>query len=184
MSKTAKIVLLDADVISHFIVCSELLYLHKILAPHSLRILDQVYLEIARIPSRKLVLDNLLASVREVQRIQFPTADLNVKKEFALIKRNNPLIGDSERAYMAVAKFNKDIIASSNFRDIAPYCTQNNINFIGTLDILSIALTKGIFDDNRCNRFIKAAIMINKARFPFGVQIISDYTIPDLGFIY
>ena len=58
MSKTAKIVLLDADVISHFIVCSELLYLHKILAPHSLRILDQVYLEIARIPSRKLVLDN------------------------------------------------------------------------------------------------------------------------------
>lgn len=183
MSKTAKIVLLDADVISHFIACSELLYLHKILAPNSIRILDAVYHEIARIPSRKLVLDNLLASVREVQIMQFPAADINIKKEFALIKRNNPLIGDGERACMAVAKFNKNIVASSNFRDIAPYCTQNNIYFIGTLDILWLALTKGIFDEKRCNDFIQTAKTINKARFPIGVHTISNYIVPDLSFI-
>ena len=72
MSKTGKIVLLDADVISHFIACSELLFLHKILSPHSIKILDDVYREIARIPSRKLVLDNLIATIREVEIMQFP----------------------------------------------------------------------------------------------------------------
>ena len=118
MSKVVKIVLLDADVISHFIACGELLFLHKILAPHPIRILDNVYFEVARLPSRKMVLDNLLASVREVERMDFPTADINIKKEFALIKKNNPLIGDGERACMAVAKFNKNIIASSNFMSL------------------------------------------------------------------
>jgi len=63
MSKSAKIILLDADVISHFISCNEILFLHKILDPHTLAILDNVYKEVARIPSRKLILDNLLNSV-------------------------------------------------------------------------------------------------------------------------
>ena len=183
MTKSGKIVILDADVISHFIACSELLFLHKILSPHPIKILENVYHEIARIPSRKLVLDNLLASVHEVEKIPFPISDINIKKEYALIKKNFPLIGDGERACMAVAKYDKNIIASSNFRDIAPYCKLNNIFFIGTLDILSIALKKGIFDIKRCNNFITTAKAVNKARFPIGVTTISDYKVPDLSFI-
>lgn len=183
INNKTKIVLIDADVISHFISCKEILFLHKILHPHSIVILDNVYNEIARIPSRKVVLDNLLRSVREVQIMPFPIKDLEIKKEFALIKKNNPLIGDGERACMAVAKFNKDIIASSNYRDIATYCNANNILFLGTLDILSIAHAKGIFDIPRCNNFIITAKAVNNARFPAGVNTITDYKSPDLSFI-
>jgi hypothetical protein len=100
MSKSAKIILLDADVISHFISCNEILFLHNILDPHPLAILDNVYKEVARIPSRKLVLDNLLKSIRAVSILDFPIGDIEIKKEFALIKKINPLIGDGERACM------------------------------------------------------------------------------------
>ncbi|HOW38935.1 MAG TPA: hypothetical protein PL123_00215 [Bacteroidales bacterium] len=183
MNKSAKIVLLDADVISHFISCNEILFLHKILDPHPIAILDNVYNEVARISSRKIILDNLLKSIREVNIMAFPTGDIDIKKEFALIKKINPLIGEGERACMAVAKYNKNIIASSNFRDIAPYCEANNILFLGTLDILAIALQKGIFDSARCNTFITTAKTVNNARFPSSVKTINDYKVPDLSFI-
>jgi hypothetical protein len=62
--------------------------------------------------------------------------DFETKKEFARIKSCNPLIGDGERACMAVARLNENIVASSNFRDVAPYCTKFNVLFWGTLDIL------------------------------------------------
>ena len=183
MGKSAKIILLDADVISHFISCKEILFLHKILEPHSIAILDNVYKEVARIPSRKLVLDNLIKSVRQVSTMTFPIENIDIKKEFALIKKNNPLIGDGERACMAVAKFHKNIIASSNYRDIVPYCKANNIQYLGTLDILTIGLNKGVFDDTRCNSFIATAKLVNNARFPYGVEKITDYHAPDLSFV-
>jgi hypothetical protein len=113
----------------------------------------------------------------------FPHSDLDIKKEYAQIKKNNYLIGDGERACMAVAKFNKNIIASSNFRDITTYCKLNNINFIGTLDILSIAFTKNIFNEEQCDKFIKEALTLNKARFPTGITRIRDYIPSDLSFM-
>jgi hypothetical protein len=118
MSKDAKLILIDADVISHFIACSEILFLPKILDPHKIVILENVYAEVARIYSRKIVLDNLLKTVKNITKQPFPFHNLEIKKEYALIKKNNPLIGDGERACMAVAKYTKDVVASSNFRDI------------------------------------------------------------------
>lgn len=183
MSKILKLILLDADVISHFIACSEILFLPKILDPHEIVIFETVYNEIARISSRKLILDNLLNSVKNISRKPFPIGNMDIKKEYALIKRNHPLIGDGERACMAVAKYTRDVIASSNFRDIVPYCTANNILYLGTLDILVIALNKDIFDEARCNLFIATAKAKNNARFPAGVVKITDYRAPDLTFI-
>ncbi len=49
MNRSEKLILLDADVISHFIACSEILFLPKILDPHEIVILETVYNEIARI---------------------------------------------------------------------------------------------------------------------------------------
>lgn len=183
MSSDATIVLLDADVISHFIACGELLYLPKILEPHNTVILDVVYNEVSRIVSRKNVLDNAVRAVKKLSVMEFPTGNLEIKREYALIKRENALIGDGERACMAVARYNKNIIASSNFRDIAAYCRKNDIPYLGTLDILTLALARGVFDTERCNNFIKTAIAVNNARFPNGVSKIGDYSAPDLSFI-
>lgn len=80
MSKDSKLVLIDADVISHFIACSELLYIPKIFEPHKIVIFDTVYNEIARIYSRKLVLDNLLSSVKNISRQPFPINNIDIKK--------------------------------------------------------------------------------------------------------
>ena len=170
MSKDAKIILIDADVISHFIACSEIIYLPKILEPHKIVILENVYSEVARIHSRKTILDNLLATVRNIRKEPFPITNLDIKKEYALIKKNHPLIGDGERACMAVAKYTKNVVASSNFRDIVPYCQANKILYLGTLDILTVALNKGIFDSDRCNLFIDTARKKNNAKFPAHVN--------------
>ena len=120
--------------------------------------------------------------VRVVSVVPFPFENLAIKKEYTLIKRNNPLIGDGERACMAIAKFNENIIVSSNFRDIVPYCTENGIRYLGTLDVLAIALLKGIFDVNRCDNFINKAKEVNKAKFPPHVKSITDYTSTDISY--
>jgi len=183
MSSNVKIILVDADVISHFIACSEIIYLPKILDPHKIVVLDNVYAEVARISSRKTILDNLLATVKNICKQPFPISNLDIKKEYALIKKNNPLIGDGERACMAVAWYTDDVVASSNFRDIVPYCQANNILYLGTLDILTIALNKGIFDEERCNLFIQTARSKNNAKFPVHVKKITDYKAIDVSFI-
>jgi predicted nucleic acid-binding protein len=183
MSKSNLIVLVDADVISHFIAAGELAELPNILKPHKVTILQNVYDEIARIKSRKNYLDNLVNLLKTITVIPFPLQNLDIKKEYALIKRKNPLIGEGERACMAVAKYQKDVIASSNFRDIIPYCKANKILYLGTLDILAIALKKNVFDVARCDKFISTTRKINKARYPSTVKSIVDYTPSDISFI-
>ena len=183
MSSSGLIVLTDADVISHFIVAGELAELPNILKPHKITILQNVYNEIARIKSRKNYLDNIVNLLKTITIIPFPSQNIDIKKEYALIKKINPLIGDGERACMAVAKFQKDVIASSNFRDIIPYCKANKILYLGTLDILAIALQKKIFDITRCDNFISITRKINKAKYPGHVNSIKDYTLGDISFI-
>jgi len=183
MSNSNLIILVDADVISHFIAAGELVELPNILKPHTVTVLDNVYKEVTRIKSRKTYLDNLVHFLKTITVIPFPIKDLDIKREYALIKKNNPLIGDGERACMAVAKYEKDVIASSNFKDIIPYCMANKILYLGTLDILAIALQKQIFDIARCDKFIATTKKINTARYPKHVNSIHDYKPKDVSFI-
>ena len=149
MSDQPKIILLDCDIISHFITSHCLNDLPIILFPHKCVVLDYVYNEATKQAFRKVILDNLIKS-GNINLMTFPDSNLAIKEEFALIKRKNYLIGDGERACMAIAKHSKDIIASSNFRDVAPYCNANEILYLGTLDILTIAVNKEIYDEATC----------------------------------
>jgi predicted nucleic acid-binding protein len=179
--QTPKIILLDCDVISHFIANNALDDLPVIFAPHQCHVLDYVYSEVAARPMRLAFLDSLIKS-GQLHKMAFPE-DIEINKEFAKIKSKNPLIGDGERACMAVALFNKNVVASSNFRDVAPYCNANNILYLGTLDILSIAVTKDIYDENKCDAFIQTALQYNRANFPKGVTAMKFYTPKDLSFL-
>lgn len=107
MSQSNKIILLDSDVISHFIANNCLADLPTILAPHQCMVVDYVYAEIARNPFRKAILDGIIAS-GAIQQMHFPNDDLAIKLEFAQIKKRNYLIGDGERACMAIAA-NRDV---------------------------------------------------------------------------
>lgn len=181
VNQTNKIILLDCDVISHFIVNTALKDLPQILFPHQCVVLDYVYSEVAARPTRLAFLEPLIKS-GQIQKMVFPE-DMEINKEFARIKSRRPLIGDGERACMAVARFNKDIVASSNFRDVAPYCNEHKILYLGTLDILSVAATKGIYEEQKCDKFIQSALKYNKACFPKGVTAMRFYTPKDLRFI-
>jgi len=178
-----KIILLDCDVISHFIANNALNDLPQILAPHHCTVLDYVYKEVAVKPMRLAFLDSLIRS-GQIQKMDFPE-DLEINTEFAKIKSKNPLIGDGERACMAVARYQENVVASSNFRDIAPYCDANNILYLGTLDILSIAARKGIYDEIQCDAFIQSALPStrDKANFPKGVTAMRFYPPKDLSFL-
>lgn len=177
-----RIVLFDADVISHFLVNNKLPLLPAICHPHKIMILDTVYNESIILGKRKEIIDKFLSDYG-LSITPFPADNIDINREFALIKRQSPIIGDGERALMARARFHGDVIASSNFRDIASYCERNLIDYLGTLDLLAIALKKEILTPDDCNSFITEAKIKNRARFPLGVIKITDYNCSKLGLL-
>ena len=163
-----KVILVDADVISHFIATGKIDTLPQILSPHTLYIVEQVYKEASYHPffeNRKEELDSWMARCH-IQKLLFPKSNRNILLEYYRLRKENPRFGEGERACMAIACFDKEVIASSNFRDVATYCKEHDIEYIGVMDILLIAMRKGVFDESECNKFIHDAIVINKAKFP------------------
>lgn len=117
----AKVILVDADVISHFIATDHIYELNEILSPHQLYIVDNVYKEATYHPSdkeRKNKVDEWLKKSKAC-RIGFPKLNRKIMAEFFKLKRDNKLLGDGECACMAMARFDQEAIASSNFRDVA-----------------------------------------------------------------
>lgn len=171
----AKVILVDSDVISHFIATNHIYDLNKILFPHHLMVVENVYQEAIRHPwddTRKEEVDKWLAE-SNAQKISFPKRNATIRNEFYCLKHHNKLLGDGECACMAMARYGKEAIASSNFRDVAEYCDVNDIEYIGVLDILQIAINKSYWSVEQCNQFIHDALIINQARFP--VDRIEDY---------
>lgn len=148
-----RIILLDADVVSHFIIAEETLTLPAIF-PYPLCLLDKVHTELQRWPRPDLlgVLSELL-SKKQIQLIPFPEENETIKKEYAWIK-SMMFKGDGESACLAVARYQKNILASSNLKDIKHYCERHRIDYLTTMDFLCEALQIGIFDMDRCNRFL------------------------------
>lgn len=168
-----KVILIDSDVISHFIAANKIDDLPRILSPHSLLIVQQVYEESIHHPffeNRKEELDTWMKRCH-ILKIDFPYRNQAITLEFYRIKKENPRFGKGERACMAIARFGKQVIASSNFRDVQEYCDANDIEYIGLMDILCIAIRKSIYTVEECNKFIHDITIINDARLP-----VSDIT--------
>lgn len=158
MGATNLSILIDADVISHFIVAGEITSLPNIF-DNKLLLLDKVYDELKRFPGRRKTVENLI-DFRLLELMPFPENDLTIKKEYFYIK-NKLFKGDGESACMAVARYNKNILASSNLRDIKGYCSMHKIPYLTTMDFLCEALRKEIFDNDRCCSFVKKVIQAN-----------------------
>ena len=151
----SKVILLDADVISHFIYAGEILSLPQIFKPLPVVVLDKVYEELEEWREKKTQVDNLI-NMNLLRIMKFPD-DLNVVREFLHIQKLM-LKGKGESACMAVAKHTKDVLASSNLKDIKRYCDMHKITYLTTMDFLCHALATGLFDQARCDAFIQAVI--------------------------
>ena len=172
MNKVEKIILIDADVISHFIEAGEILFLPKIF-PFKIFVLDKVLKELERWKDRKVAVDNLI-NMKLIATMPFPENEKEILKEYLYIK-DKLFKGDGESACLAVARYQKNILASNNLRDIKQYCQMHEIFYLTTMHFLCYALQKGIFDEKRCDDFI---CILRKKKSKIPVTKLSDYQCP------
>lgn len=178
-TKNERIILIDADVVSHFITGGEAQCIDQIFPTNPIHILDKVHAELQAWPSAAVRSEiSILLSKKKIRLIAFPEHEEQIKKEYLWIK-SKLFKGDGESACLAVARYNKRILASSNLRDIKSYCSMHKIDYLTTMDFLCHALQTGVFTEERCNAFIKA-VLAAKSRLP--VTKMSEYTCRAIAF--
>jgi len=142
-------ILLDCDVIIHFIKAGQQLVLPKIF-PGRFVILDKVKTELEKRKSTLIQIENFIAWSK-IAVVPMPT-DTHVIKEYISLKKT---VGEGEAACMAVARHNNEYIASSNLKDIKTYCDRHNIVYLTTMDILLEAYRLDLINETDCDQFIK-----------------------------
>lgn len=174
MAITDKAILIDADVVSHFVSGGAILKLPEIFS-HRMKLLDKVYAELSKRSAIKHLVDDLIYR-KLLDLIPFPEDHFEIKKEYFHIKQML-FKGDGEAACMAVARYTSDIIASSNLRDIRHYCKMHGIAYLSTMDFLCEALRRGMFTEHQCDEFIRK---VRAAGSKLPVERMSDFTCRDL----
>lgn len=175
--RTDKYILIDADVVSHFITAGEILSINSIF-PYDVLVLDKVYAELERFTRKKQQVDNLI-NLGILKVIPFPEDNEAIKKEYAHIKKLM-FKGDGESACLAVVRHTRDILASSNLKDIKSYCERHQLSYLTTMDFLCYAIHSGIWDRARCDLFI-AAVLAAGSKLP--VSRMADHNCRSLDFI-
>lgn len=123
MAAKTKIVL-DADVIIHFIKADQFSLLMDILPEYEYLVLDVVYDEITVNRHTKVQIDNTLHYLgHRMKKVPFAPAG-DSRLEYARLRTT---LGKGESACMVYCRDNRDVLGSSNLRDIADYCKTNNI---------------------------------------------------------
>lgn len=180
MKKINRIILADADLISHFITAGEAENIHLIFPNNAIYMLDKVHAELQNWKSANVgfIISDLLQKKR-IKLMDFPEDDEEIKREYFWIK-GMQFKGDGESACLAVARYNKNILASSNLRDIKSYCVMHKIDYLTTMDFLCVALTTGVFDKARCDTFLNK-VLIAGGKLP--VKGMKEYTCRNIDFI-
>ncbi|MBA7525710.1 hypothetical protein ES705_17863 [subsurface metagenome] len=164
MSNPDKKILLDADVISHFIKGDQLNFLPQIF-PNKLLILDIVKQEISRRSGWDQVIQQFIDNT-DVQVVAFPQ-EIEFLKEYAhLTSTGGHALGKGESACLVYCRYNKDILASRNLKDILRYRDFHNIEYLTTKEILVEGYNKGILSEKDCNDFINK-IKKKGSKFPY-----------------
>lgn len=70
---------------------------------------------------------------------------------------------------MAVARFRKNYIASSNLKDIKDYCKTHDIRYYTTMDVLAEAMNMGVMTEEECDHFIQE-VKSKNSRLPFNTM--------------
>lgn len=156
MTMRTKIVL-DADVIIHFVKAGQFTLLLDIFPEYEYIILDIVYNEVTKRRAAKLQIDNTLQFFgQRISYVKFAPKGES-RREYARLIRT---LGDGESACMVYCRDNHDVLGSSNLRDIKEYCAINDITYLTTLDFLYYAYVRKKMTKEECDTFI--AVVVNK----------------------
>ena len=151
--------MLDCDVVIHFLKGGKILELPTIF-PGRFVMLDKVQNELYKRNSNVLAIGVFLAA-GSVPVVPMP-ADAEIAREYLTLKK---IMDDGEAACLAVARFKKEFVASSNITQIANYCQTNGILYYTIMDLLQEATVKKIMTDTECNLFI-AEVRSKGSRLP------------------
>lgn len=163
MSQDNKKILFDADVISHFISSGNTAMLCSIY-PNEKVVLQIVADEVRRHPLLREPLNDLIASGKLVQ-IPMPSSS-EILLEFASLQNSNK--GPGESACMAVARFDPNIIASNNWRDVKSYCELHQIQYLSTMDFIYETYRSGLMNLADCDFMIYNLLSQKKpAKIPY-----------------
>lgn len=151
MAPRTKIVL-DADVIIHFIKGERFSLLFDIFPEYQYLILDIVYNEVTVNRDSKIQIDNTLRFFgQRVSAVNFEPKGESRLEYAKLIST----LGRGESACMVYCRDNKDVLGSSNLRDILEYCKKNQITYLTTLDFLYYAFVRQKMTASECMEFIR-----------------------------
>lgn len=164
-------VLLDADVIIHLYKANRLSVLQE-LYNGRLLVLDLVLEELMRNKTIAPYVENFLR-FKVISEYCFPSKDEEILKEYALLSKTR---GKGESACMAVCRYQNNILASSNLKDIKPYCERYGIAYLTTMDILAIAYKKGFMSLKECDESIRT-ILSKQSKLPY--NNLSDFLAMD-----
>lgn len=140
-------IVLDADVLIHFQKAGRLSFLPTILSEYEHIILSTVYKETRTIQHQ---IDQQVLLLKNITLVEFSPVGEEAKDYASLSIR----FGRGESACMAYCKHHKDVLGSSNLRDIERYCQDNGITYLTTIDFLYYAYSRGKMSKEECDVFI------------------------------
>lgn len=146
-------ILVDADVLIHLFKAEKISLLNE-LYPKRVYILDIVLNELKENRTIRNNIDSILL-FSGIKELIFPTtSNSTLFREFLALKKETSA-EDGESACLVYCKHHADIIASSNTKDIKPYCEENGMAYLTTLDILCVAIHKGLLSEEETNQLIQ-----------------------------
>lgn len=155
-------IVLDADVIIHFVKAGQLSLLLDIFPEYQYLLLDVVYEEVTKHRPTKIQIDNTLQFFpKRISNIAFSPKGDSIR-EYAKLTQT---LGRGESACMVYCRDNHDVLGSSNLRDIKQYCNENQITYLTTLDFLYYAFVRGMMTKEDCDRFI-ADVVAKGSKLP------------------
>lgn len=161
-------ILLDADVVIHFIKAGKQLLLLKVF-PNRFVMLDKVHKELTVRDSKAIPVNNFLNWCK-IPVIPIPV-NAEILKEYARLKKE---LGEGEAACLAVARYTKDYVASSNLKDIYAYCTEHGIVYYTTMDLLLELYKQGTMSEAECDQFI-CDVKSKGSKLIYGIENIEEY---------
>ncbi|MDE6368324.1 MAG: hypothetical protein K2K94_03720 [Muribaculaceae bacterium] len=172
MMKAKTKIVLDADVIIHFIKGGHLSLLLNIFPEYQYLILDVVYEEVTINKATKTQIDNTIAFMpKRVSCVKFAPKGES-RMEYARL-RSSMLLGKGESACMIYCKDNQDVLGSSNLKDISRYCIEHHVTYLTTIDFLYYAFIRKLMTKVDVEIFIEDVIA-NGSKLP--VVDIERYT--------
>lgn len=140
-------IVLDADVLLHFVKAGRLSMLPDILQEYDHVVLSTVYDEVKFIQNQ---LDNQFLFLKNISKVEFnPIGEMLV--EYARLLRT---FGKGESACMAYCRYTHNVIGSSNLKDIKEYCENQQITYLTTLDFLYYGIKRGKLSVKECEQFV------------------------------